>query len=148
MFIGPFTIPSPSRITLTLKDHCISVRADPPSLAATHCRTPRDFFSIIFGMFFQDASVSILASKIVATWTSKSSQIAPKSEPTTAAEAIGKKIDFETHFGTIFHRLLVDVRDHFCYRPHRFAKLSCEAAKSNNNRKTKGSASNMTSSQV
>ena len=141
-------IPSPSRITLTLRDHCISVRADPPSPAVTHCGPPHDFFSIIFWMLIQDASVSIFGSKIVATWTPKSSQIAPKSKPTTAAEAIGKKIDFETHFGTIFHRFLVDFGDHFCCRPHRFAKLSCEAAKSKNYGKTQGSASKMTSPQV
>ena len=133
-------LPSPSRITLTRTDHCISVGADPPSPAATHCRPPRDFFSIIFWMLFQDASVSIFGSKIVATWTPKSSQIAPKSKLKTAAEAIGKKIDFETHFGTIFHSFLVDFGDRFCCRPHRFAKLSCEAAKSKNYGKTQGSA--------
>ena len=141
-------IPSPSRITLTLKDHCISVRVDPPSPAANTCRTSHDFFSIIFLMFFQDASVSILGPKIVATWTPKSSQFAPKSKLTTAAEAIGKKIDFETHFGTIFHGFLIDFGDHFCCRPRRFAKLSCESAKSKNYGKTHGSASKMTSSQV
>ena len=89
-------------------------------------------------MFFQDASVSIFGSKIVETWTPKSFQIAPKSKPTAAAEAIGKKIDFETHVGTFFHRCLVDFGDHFCCRPHRFAKLSCEAAKSKNYGKNKG----------
>ena len=119
-------LPSPSRITLTLKDHCISVRADPPPWGANTRRQSHDFFSIIFLMFFQDASVSILGPKIVATWTPKSSQIASKSKPTTAAEAIGKNIHFETHFGTIFHRCLVEFGDHFCCRPHSFAKLSLD----------------------
>ena len=141
-------IPSPSRITLTLKDHCIAVKADAPPWGATHCRTPRDFFSTIFWVFTQDASVSIFGSKIVATWTPKSSQIAPKSKLSTAAEAIGKKIDFETHFGTIIHRFLAVFEDHLCFRPHRFAKLSCESVKSKNYGKTHVSASKMTSSQV
>ena len=70
-----------------------------------------NLFPIIFLMFFSTCSFRFGVRKSTQHGPQNRPQIGTKSKPTTVAETIGKKIDFGTHFGTIFHRFLINFQD-------------------------------------